>query len=167
VNIDASIEKKKMRRNLFISYLVLAMMLNYQICMEKSESEPATLQQLSTIYGGCNDWRPDSRLARETQPVSDTLYWKIESDTLHLHIGINYICCAPFLLTCSQNADDLEVTLNDTCAAPYDSCYCRCMCFYEFETLFSNFQGDKYKLKIYLHDPRQTQDSLLWDIRIP
>jgi len=129
---------------------------------------PAPLIHVGTTYGGCNGQRDVGVPKRESIFRNDTVSYSVRRDTLRVFIGLNYICCAPFTLQQRQEKNILTVTLADTCNEPYSSCYCRCMCYYEFEAAFSNFNpgGDPLLLRVFLRDPRQQSDSLLHHMQI-
>ncbi len=120
----------------------------------------------TTIYGGCNGQTSFEKTFRKSNSENDTVFYTISDDTIRISIGHNYICCAPFEVLLNQENNNLNITLNDTCRDPYNSCYCRCNCFYEFEVDYLNYQGDQFYLSIYLHDPRQSVDSLIHELII-
>ncbi len=154
-----------MNHKVAVTILAGVLLLLMTACSEEDKS-PTTLTYLCTDYGGCNGQGADFVLPKMTFD-NDTLYWKIHDDLLEIFIGINYICCAPFKIEANQVGDSLKIMIRDTCKAPYQDCYCRCVCYYEFSSIFSNFTGDTYHLSVYLHDPRQSHDSLLWRKTIP
>ena len=119
------------------------------------------LTYLTTKYGGCNGQTSFNKAALRSYIENDTVFYTIIEDTLRISIGQNYICCAPFEVLSNQDDNHLKITLNDTCPAPYFPCYCRCICYYEFEVNYLNYQGGLYYLSIYLYDPRQAADSLI------
>ncbi len=135
-------------------------------CANNETQSIETLTYSKTVYGGCNENSEGAILSKAVYE-NDTLYWEISDDTLKIFTGIQYICCAPFFVESYQNGDSVTVMIEDTCRTPYDSCYCRCICYYEFLTMFTGYDDDRYHLLVYLHDPRQTQDSLLWCVEIP
>jgi hypothetical protein len=124
------------------------------------------LKYLQTVYGGCNATFNRSEIPDTDDQQSDTVYYSVQDDILTITIGLNYICCAPFTLFQRQENQNLFITLYDSCGQTSEPCYCRCMCYYDFETSFSGYHQDTYNLKVFLHDPRQPADSLIFDLRI-
>jgi hypothetical protein len=123
---------------------------------EKESVEDTQVSHIQTILGGCNDQSFDEiKLTRYEQ--NDTLQFYVRNDTLNVFIGINYICCAPFATGFEQSADTLLFTITDTCPAPYETCYCRCMCYYTFNFMFDKFERKEYYFKIIIDDPRQDE----------
>jgi hypothetical protein len=121
-----------------------------------------SLKYLTTKYSGCNDQRDLNKTVSPIYFEKDTVYYSINTDTLKISIGHNYICCAPFKLFQHQENNNLIITLCDTCNDPYVSCYCRCNCYYAFDTYYTNYRiSNDYLLKVYIHDPRQPADSLI------
>lgn len=152
-----------MNHKVALTILAGVCLLLFTACLKE---ENANLTYLHTEYGGCNG-RGESFILPKATFQNDTLYWKIDGDLLEIFIGINYICCAPFKIETSQSGAELTIMVRDTCADPYHSCYCRCICYYEFLSYFEGYTGGHYNLNVYLHNPCQPQDSLLWAVRIP
>ncbi len=102
-------------------------------------------------------------LAEET----DTVLFSARKDTLEMFAGINYICCAPFNTTALFRNDSLIVTLTDVCDYPAKNCYCRCMCYYTWQFLFTEFRPDiPYGYRVVLDDPRQKEASVIMEGRV-
>jgi hypothetical protein len=138
-------------------------------CQEESGStdqDAGELQYLNTVYGGCNNLNQLNIEEFVPDFKNDTVFYSVSDDTLKITVGQNYICCAPFELLQQQDNRNLLITMKDTCNWPYNSCYCRCPCYYEFEVYYSGYDHKTYYLKVYLHDPRQAADSLMHDIVI-
>ena len=135
-------------------------------CANNETQSTETLTYSKTEYGGCNANSEGAILSKAVYE-NDTLYWEISDDTLKIFTGLQYICCAPFVVEAGQTADSLKIMISDTCSYPYETCYCKCICYYEFLTMFTGYDDDRYHLSVYLHDPRQSQDSLLWCVEIP
>ena len=74
---------------------------------------------------------------------------------------VNYICCAPFTSEAIISNDSIFMNLTDTCLYPYQSCYCRCMCYYTWDFLFVDFKEKEYYFKIILNDPREENPIIL------
>ena len=123
---------------------------------EKEKQESLQVDHVKTILGGCNGQSSDEIvLARYEE--KDTLKFYIKNDTLNVFVGVNYICCAPFETSFRQSSDSLFFRITDICPSPYESCYCRCMCYYTFDFLMTGFEKKQYYFKIIIHDPRQDE----------
>ena len=96
----------------------------------------------------------------------DTVIFSVHKDTLDIFAGINYICCAPFKIESTIRNDSIIINISDTCPAPYQSCYCKCMCYYTWNFLFADYQGQKFGYKIILNDPRQKEPQTIKEGRI-
>jgi hypothetical protein len=140
-----------------IYYIVALMVLSVWILQcEKESVDNIQVNHIKTVLGGCNGQSSDEiSLSRYEQ--KDTLQFYIRNDTLHVFTGINYICCAPFETGFLQTTDSLFFTITDTCSFPYESCYCRCMCYYTFDFLFDSFAKKKYYFRITIDDPQQDE----------
>jgi hypothetical protein len=113
------------------------------------------IRSVNTILGGCNN-QDFENLKSATEEYSDTVDFEIiNSDTLNVFVGINYICCAPFDTETDIVNDTLIMTISDTCSDPYHSCYCRCMCYYTWDFQYTDFENKKYFYIIKLNDPRE------------
>jgi len=124
--------------------------------------EPGTNPALvKTIPGGCNNMKSGTlKSAQAEEP--DTVMFSLRKDTLVMFTGINYICCAPFKTETTVHNDSLIVRLNDTCNFPKENCYCKCMCYYTWEFLFTGFQNEKKQgYKVILEDPRQKEPVVI------
>ncbi len=125
-------------------------------CENKSNNNQTTNnpKYIKTLFGGCNGQDfPD--LKRSYIEEEDTVIFSIVNDTLDIYVGLNYICCAPFTTDASITNDSILMNLNDTCSSVYQTCYCRCMCYYTWDFLFADFQKKEYYFKIVLHEPRE------------
>ena len=93
----------------------------------------------------------------------DTVIFSLRKDTLVMFTGINYICCAPFKTETTVKNDSLIVTLTDACDYPKVNCYCKCMCYYTWEFLFTGYQSEKKRgYKVILDDPRQKEPVVIF-----
>jgi len=153
-------------KRIYAVLIFSSLIVSFLTCTDSERQTAATLALLRTDYGGCNEYREVLILPKSVY-YEDSLYWEISDDTLKIFTGIEYICCAPFVVEGQQNGDSLTIMIKDTCHTPYGTCYCRCMCYYEFLTMFTGYDDDRYNLAVWLHDPRQVQDSLLWQVEIP
>jgi hypothetical protein len=116
---------------------------------------------INTNYGGCNGITTFTKNRLHSFAKNDTVFYLRNHDTLKVYIGQNYICCAPFKVIANQKEIQLDIIIKDTCNFPIESCYCRCMCYYEFEVIFLAYYSHIYHLNIYLEDPRQDQTILI------
>lgn len=118
---------------------------------------PGEIKFVKTIPGGCNTLK-SGEIQRARSEERDTVIFSLRKDTLVMFTGINYICCAPFKTETSIRNDSLIITLTDQCEFPQENCYCRCMCYYTWEFLFTGFrQGTLKGYKVILDDPRQKE----------
>ena len=124
---------------------------------EKKPDDDSSGQEIycvKTKSGGCNNQTfNDIRIV--TGEEQDTVIFSINNDTLDIYVGLNYICCAPFISEVNILNDSILISLTDTCPDPYNSCYCRCNCYYTWDFLFMYFEEKKYCFKIILNDPRE------------
>ncbi|MBN2775344.1 MAG: hypothetical protein JXR31_13900 [Prolixibacteraceae bacterium] len=128
------------------------------ICCENQTSETNNSNEIryeQTIPGGCNGEMFSGLKSTEAEP--DTLIFSVYNDTLSMFIGINYICCAPFVSDISISNDSIFAEITDTCNYPEESCYCRCMCYYSWDFLFTGYEGDTYHYKVILNNPQEEE----------
>ncbi len=143
-------------KNIFYYATALAVLSAIILQCEKESGEDTQVNHVQTLLGGCNgQLSGEIKLQRYEQ--NDTLQFYIRNDTLNVFVGINYICCAPFETGFQQSADTLLFTITDTCPAPYETCYCRCMCYYTFDFLFDRFVKKELYFRIIINDPRQDE----------
>ena len=120
-----------------------------------TESNPSggdhQIAYVKTKPGGCNN--AAIRDLKSTIEENDTVIASILNDTLDLCVGINYVCCAPFTSETNIQNDSILITVHDTCSLPYQNCYCKCMCYYTWNFLFSNIQQKTYTYKVILINP--------------
>ena len=119
-----------------------------------------------TIPGGCNNTK-SAVLKSAPAEERDTVVFSLRKDTLVLFTGINYICCAPFKTETAFRNDSLIVTLTDDCDFPKENCYCKCMCYYTWEFLFTGYQSEKKQgYKVILDDPLQKEPVVIMQGRV-
>jgi hypothetical protein len=137
--------------------LLLACAVILASCGKDDGDSGASLTLAKTIPGGCNNTK-SAVLKSAPAEERDTVIFSLRKDTLVMFTGINYICCAPFKTKTDFKNDSLIVTLTDNCDYPKVNCYCKCMCYYTWEFLFTGYKSDK-KLgyKVILDDPRQKE----------
>jgi hypothetical protein len=125
---------------------------------ETNEVNP-NLSFIKTELGGCNK---SSSLQNKSAVIqNDTVGISIENDSIGVFIGLNYICCAPFATECEIKNDSIFMSIKDTCAWTYSSCYCRCDCYYTFEFKFVQTGNKNYPYQIILIDPREPGSKLI------
>jgi len=142
--------------------LLLASAILLASCSKDGGDSGAGLTLAKTIPGGCNNMKSGS-LKSAPAEERDTVIFSLRKDTLVMFTGINYICCAPFKSNNAFNNDSLIVTLTDTCDYPKVNCYCKCMCYYTWEFLFTGYQSEKKRgYKVILDDPRQKEPVVIF-----
>ncbi|MBN1597531.1 MAG: hypothetical protein JW894_04515 [Bacteroidales bacterium] len=125
---------------------------------EKTEEKRLTL--VKTESGGCNGQFNENEIMILTDQ-EDVVEFSVRNDTLDIYVGIPYICCAPFTSDASISNESIIINVTDTCSNPYESCYCRCMCYYTWNFLFVDFEEKEYSYKIILNDPRETNPVII------
>ena len=116
------------------------------------EYGPPSVEYQKTIFGGCNVIiNPDYR-------HNDTVAISIIDDTIHVFVGHNHICGAPFKTKCEMMNDTVFMYIIDTC--PDSRCYYRCTCYYTFDFVFIKQEERNQNYKIILIDPR-TKDPII------
>jgi len=149
--------------SLFIGLVTAALLLAY---CEKDNTAKSTLRYVETTLGGCNgDDRSKSgkTVYSETLDIlddRDTVMFSIESDTLNAFVGVNYLCCTPFVSSCEMVKDTIVMTVKDNCTN-IAACYCKCMCYYTFNFRFVDFESKAhFYYKVLLYDPKQNKTSI-------
>jgi hypothetical protein len=144
-----------MRKLVFLLLLTGALFLN---TCEKNKEESVRLKYAETLYGGCNNgFEKTTSLYGE----NDTVILSVANDTLNIHVGINYICCAPFEGKSEYEGDTLLITVSDVCAED-GMCYCKCMCYYTFDFRYTGLETGDYPCKIQLWDAMQKKFIVLF-----
>ena len=149
-----------MKKSLF-TILAFSIILMLSMCTKDSgeTGEKPDLTFIKALPGGCNG--QDFDVMKSAMDEQDTLIFTVRDDTLDAFIGINYICCAPFVADTRISNDSIFMTISDTCPSPY-ACYCRCMCYYSWNFLFTGMAEKEYYYQVTLNDPRQDGPQLLW-----
>lgn len=146
-----------------IVFLLLTSVLALILVMCKYNTDlPAEKKQITFIKtnpGGCNNQGED--VAKRVLAENDTIIFDVGKDTLDVFVGLNYICCAPFTSETQVSNDSIFITFTDTCAVDIQSCYCKCMCYYTWNFLFSVTGEKKYWFEIILIDPREDRPIIL------
>jgi hypothetical protein len=148
-----------MRKFIFATGILL-FIIAFSYC-KKEPNETGKLTLVKTTPGGCNLDKSASVL-KSAAEQKDTVIFSVHQDTLDIFAGINYICCAPFKTESTIRNDSIIISITDTCPDPYQSCYCKCMCYYTWAFLFAGYQGQKYGYKIILNDPRQKEPIVVY-----
>ena len=118
------------------------------IPVKRTRRRTAKLNHAETLYGGCNNgFEKTSSLYEE----NDTVIVSVENDTLNIHVGVNYICCATFEGKSEYEGDTLQITVSDVCTDD-DMCYCHCMCYYTFDFRYTGLEAGDYPCKVRLWD---------------
>lgn len=144
-----------------IKWTLLFFLLLGLTCCNRETDDSVELRLAGTIPGGCNNLNSDG-LKQAMADEQDTVNFSMRKDTLVMFTGINYVCCAPFSTAGTIRNDSLVITIDDRCNVPQENCYCKCMCYYTWEFLFTGFQQGKIKgFKVILDDPRQKEPFLL------
>jgi len=140
---------------LIISELLIVILL-LVACENVSNSYDSNnnLTFIEARLGGCHG-QDFPNLKYNISDEVDTVIFSFINDTLDIYVGLNYICCAPFISEAHILNDSILMNLNDTCSNVYQTCYCRCNCYYTWDFLFIDIQEKKYYYKIMLYDPRE------------
>ncbi|MBN2481767.1 MAG: hypothetical protein JXB19_08510 [Bacteroidales bacterium] len=149
-------KEKILISGVFFVFLVLPM------CEKETDNNNISdkISYIKTLPGGCHGQYFDD-LKSACDAEKDTVICNIENDTLDIFIGLNYICCAPFISETFISNDSIHMLIQDTCSFPYQSCYCRCMCYYTWDFLFTGFENKQYYYIIMLHDPREEKPVMI------
>ena len=146
---------------LIIPALICGMM--FTSCgSDNADSQKGKLQYVETEFGGCNGIKSallsdDS----ETEEGEDKIVISVLGESVHVLVGLNYICCAPFETKIETKDDILHMYIIDACNFGADECYCRCHCYYTFDFVF-NYQGKvNQKYKVLLVDPRNEEHVVI------
>ncbi|MFC1620378.1 hypothetical protein ACFL45_10585 [Candidatus Neomarinimicrobiota bacterium] len=148
---------------LFLTLLVFTTLI--VACNTSTSSDPEPLRFHEVVYGGCARIfnMPVPELSASPIPVSfdegpDTLIvtW---NDSLKIFLGLNYICCAPFVIGHEILQDTLVLAVRDTCVL---SCYCDCICYYTFTWKFEGGAEEIGNLRVELFDPRVGTVAVLY-----
>jgi len=118
---------------------------------EPEEDEPAVLQYVKTELGGCNI--QSALKSDDTETKDDIVLITVSDESVHVFVGLNYICkSVPFETQYDLIDDVICMSIIDTCN---DGCYQRCMCYYTFDFVFKRQGTVNQKYKILLIDPRE------------
>lgn len=127
------------------------------------ETDYMQIHFLKSALGGCNS-KTEENITRGEEK-NDTVIFSLTNDTLTIHAGINYICCAPFITDCNVSNDSIFITITDSCPNP-NQCYCRCSCYYTFDYYFDSITDNEYYWQIIINDPREENRILFGNGKI-
>lgn len=116
---------------------------------------------VKTDLGGCNTHTKSSSQKYDEITPDDVVTIKIESDSIDVFVGLNYVCCAPFSTDCEIKNDSILMSIIDTCHYPDTVCYCYCSCYYTFNFKFLNTGNSKYTYKILLSSPLENASKII------
>ena len=128
---------------------------------DKSEETVGELQYVKTELGGCNLKSALKSDSDDLEAKDDELIITVSAEAVHVFVGLNYICCAPFETNCETIDDVIVMYIIDTCKNPYVECYCKCMCYYTFDFVFTHQEKFNQKYKILLLDPREEKPIII------
>ncbi|MFC0876184.1 hypothetical protein ACE01N_06300 [Saccharicrinis sp. FJH2] len=140
-----------MKRLLFITLIVITLI--SISCENQTNEKSANIEFISVQPGGCNLRNLGADIKSTLMEEPDTLHFSLIGDTLHAFVGINYICCAPFITESEFNNDTIFISITDTCDLTEGNCYCRCRCYYTWEFEFKGFEPKTYNYLITLYNP--------------
>ena len=119
-----------------------------QVNGDNTTQNTENLQYVKTELGGCNLIGDMSRGGSERG--NDTVIITISEDSVHIFVGLNYICKTDAFKTNIEIIDDVIcLHLIDTGGG-----YNRCMCYYTFDFVFKRQGNINQKYKILLFDQR-------------
>ena len=144
-----------MERLIYLSILIISVFTFIKCENDKDGNSSSKISYLTTYPGGCNT--SDLKVGK-VLPFSnekDTVIISVKDDTLSLFVGINYVCCAPFATNTVIENDSVLIYISDTCNVVEHSCYCKCMCYYTWEFIFTKYRNNNYIYKIILNNPNE------------
>jgi hypothetical protein len=117
----------------------------------KKEKPAEKLQYVKTELGGCNLKSEQFNEVPETE--ADTVIVTVSDNSVHIFVGINYICKELVFETRYEIIDDVIVMyIVDTGGEYY-----RCTCYYTFDFIFSYGNEGNQEYKIVLIDREENQ----------
>ena len=137
------------------------------ICVACDETKPdqeRPFTYVKTVLGGCND--NVSKSATENNDKTDGLEVFTKEDSLHIFVGLNYICCAPFFTECRIEKDTIYMSIIDRATEQETVPYCRCSCYYTFDFVFLKKGHQNFTYKISLFDAQESASKVLYEERL-
>ena len=152
-------------RNVIVVAICLAGITVFLGCdSDNAESKNENLQYVLTELGGCNRKSAMKSGDSDTEEGNDDkIIISVLEESVHVFVGLNYICCAPFETNCETIDDAIIMYIIDTCINPYAECYCRCMCYYTFDFVFTHQGQFNQKYKVLLIDPREEEPVIIYE----
>jgi hypothetical protein len=120
-----------------------------------SNSNEKKIAFVNTKLGGCHNEDYSELKSTSVSSLDTVVFTLLNEDTLNVFVGMNYICCAPFISETEIVNDTLIIEISDTCSSIDEECYCRCNCYYTWDFQFVNFEKKKYFFIVKLNDPRE------------
>ena len=117
---------------------------------ENKSSQPEQVKLLQTDYLACFNEEHN-----KNYPVSDTLFYNIEEETLLLNIVMNQNCAACLEDSVVMNKDTAFIYVQNDCMD-----IANCICDYRFQYHFTGFGEQQYFQVFY--KPYDEQDFNLW-----
>jgi hypothetical protein len=149
-----------MKSRVVLYFLILSGLIIVTCTRDDSPEGKRDLVFIESQPGGCNGVEFGEMKVMVDEP--DTVYFKIRNDTLDAFVGINYICCAPFDTETRISGDSIFMLIKDTCPDPM-SCYCKCMCYYSWDFLFTDVEDRDYFYRVTLDSPLEEGPRVLWE----
>ena len=137
-------------KKLFILLIIVGV--SFNISCNKINENKVPITYIATILGGCNN-------ERNYGEENDTVAISVIDNNIHVFVGKNYTCGAPFETQCEVIYDTVFMYIIDTCKNILE-CYERCICYYTFDFIFK--QGElNQEYKIILIDPRKETPEII------
>jgi hypothetical protein len=120
--------------------ILIAFILLCSGCYKEKKETKLPLKYQCSVLGGCYN----NYYAKSIEIDSnDTVTFSIENDTLILHYGLHYNCCARLSNTVLTNENRIIIEVTNKSAD-----VCKCYCYYSSDFKFTNFQTGTYTYKI-------------------
>jgi hypothetical protein len=144
-----------------LSLIIIAVLFSLMYCKDDEFDKNASLTFVRTELGGCNLKSKSPSQSSDNYEHNDSVNISGKNDSTYVFVGLNYICCAPFVTGCRMQNDTILMSVSDTCSYPYLTCYCHCDCYYTFNFMFSQSGRNNYKYKIILNSPLENKTRTL------
>ena len=144
-----------------LSLIVIAVLFTLVYCHDDELDRDARLTFVKTELGGCNLKSKSLSQVTDNTEHNDSVNISGSHDSTYVFVGINYICCAPFVTDCKMQNDTILMSVNDTCSYPETNCYCHCDCYYTFNFRFFQTGRNNYNYKIVLNSPMENKTRIL------